>query len=426
MENKFGIDLSYHDRFTAVDKGEMDITPGVLDDFYYIASRLYPKLSDKEYKLFVAYYNKSGWLAPAETNKRFYVLASERRTSTVYLDEVPVRVRPSELQLIAYVRHIAYQYSLIYHNINYVYTKTYDHYYIISGQKIPFREVIARGEECSYCGAVFISTSAHTLFLDDVCTSCINKVGELVREYNYKAEKHFKHKEDSKDILYGIELELEGSSFSALVYADKHLKTHCILKRDGSLQNGVEIVTKPAKVGEHKEAFKPFFDKIDTTSLQAKSSCGMHIHVSKNPLTALQIKRIGGFLEENMSFVHKIAGRKDNTYSKVKDLTKGMSVLYNEREPVYSKRLNLTTSTRYSALNCTGKHTIEFRMFASTTDFVKFIANLEFVQALVEFNTPGNLKISIGKIPTKEMFIEYVTKNRKSYPSFFELMKDIR
>lgn len=284
--------------------------------------------------------------------------------------------------------------------------------------KIPIQAFLKYFDECPECGAVT------DYFQEGVCFHCADKVQSMVREYSSKAEAHFNYKPTS-EIHYGVELELEGRSLKSVLYAHRNLKDHCILKRDGSLENGFEIVTKPSSIEEHKKQFEPFFSGIKGVGLKAANTCGMHVHVSKKPLSALQIKRIAQFLENNIGEVHKIAGRKESYYAKITGLAQKVTLEYNAREPVYSKRLKASTSERYVGLNCSPTNTIEFRMFASTTDAKKFNSNLEFVKAIVGFTTPGYLALKITETPTWGQFKEYTKTMKNTYPNLFETMKGL-
>lgn len=182
----------------------------------------------------------------------------------------------------------------------------------------------------------------------------------------------------------GVELELETNEDCDREYcAEKVFNTvnnFCILKEDGSLDDGFEIVSCPATLDKHKNLWDDLFRKLG--GLIADDNCGMHVHVSKKSLTILSITKIVKFCNSraNAKFIEFIAGRYNDSYAVTTD----------ENE-IY-KKVKENKIFRNSLVNIIPTDTIEFRMFAATTNLNTFISRLEFVDALCEYVRNTSIK----------------------------------
>lgn len=239
-----------------------------------------------------------------------------------------------------------------------------------------------------------------------------------ILQYSTKVERYIKTELDPKKVFFGIELELEGHTETRLQQAHELLKKHCIFKRDGSITNGMEIVSKPANIQEHKEAFKPFFDA--NLGYKAESNCGIHIHASRGNMSFLQLGRIYAFMSKNTGSVIKIAGR-ESSYAKFDTSGNVLSPWYKVSGDKYVKAKRFSWD-KYTAVNMAPEHTIEFRIFKSTTKWDEFCRFLEFPDALISYcSLAGN--DNHGKIRTlKDMlmfsnFADFVSSRGSIYPN---------
>jgi hypothetical protein len=183
-----------------------------------------------------------------------------------------------------------------------------------------------------------------------------------------------------------------------------------LLKRDGSLTDGVEVVSAPAFLGLHRKRWRPLFDAIGEGSVEveARASCGMHVHVERGVLTDEQIGQMAVFLtnEGTREFVERVAGREAGQYCKV----------------FAKSRSEYLSVDRYEALNTTGSRTVEVRVFASTTEWPVFVGRLEFVRALVSWcrETRSDEELGSGC-----GFVEWVGRRTNVYGGLNEYLKGL-
>lgn len=267
------------------------------------------------------------------------------------------------------------------------------------------------GSTCDCCGNRFLRDGHSD------CPSCRTESRFRIRNYS-NCSANYMPPERDVPIKFGIELEVGcDKGFSqdtcaallsdAFDSASADPLTYCVYKHDGSLCdcNGFEIVTRPDCPSVHKRIFG---NALRDPRLRGKLSsydngkCGMHIHVSRAPLNDLWVGRLLVLVNDGrmQPLIHKIAGRSGNRYTQYDDCKKLTS----------AKRGN----DRYEALNVTGAHTVEFRMFRGTLNPTSFIINIEFVEAALAFTRTATRSLRVVGDP--RAFIDFVMKERKSYP----------
>lgn len=258
--------------------------------------------------------------------------------------------------------------------------------------------------ECIECD------SLDTLDDEGLCSRC----GEtsVLLPYVTKVEELLSSKGDRKDLYLGVELELSytDDKENTIKKTKKLVKGHSLLKSDGSVPNGFEIVSCPATYHHQILGFKKFFENIPKT-LRPEKECGMHVHVDRKSLSQFQIGKINAFINfsGNAVFLKYLSGREPNTFCAVNS--------------AFGEKFSNTFGTnRYYSLNLTKENTIEFRMFSSTIDFSEFKSKLQFVKAIVDYTNPGtlptkNLKDSQGFLSFSNWLL---SERRKVYPELVE------
>ena len=206
--------------------------------------------------------------------------------------------------------------------------------------------------------------------------------------------------------FYGVELEVEAGEQSPTPLARECrelLGGLAIVKSDGSLNNGFEIVTRPASLEEQLKHWEPFFDDRPSVlkSFNTKT-CGLHVHTSRAPLSELSIAKIVCFVNaaHNRRFIRVIAGRDSANWARCKHKKLSDGNKYNPR--------------RYEAVNLQNAATIEFRIFKGTLKKESVYKAIEFVDALVAFCAPAGR--SLRESMSRCAFTKDVEENTKRWP----------
>lgn len=237
---------------------------------------------------------------------------------------------------------------------------------------------------------------------------------EILR-YSTKVQDVLSFHLEPKKPYIGIEIELEAKSdvSKSLAVAHKHIGKHAIFKGDGSINNGFEIVTRPDLWKNHRKAMQEFFKEIPQYMV-ARSNCGIHIHMTRSGLSFLQLAKILEFVNSanNREFIYHIADRRENYYC----LPKNEINITNAGRNLNNG--NTTFGDRYQAINLRNTATIEFRIFASTTNFSSFLKYMQFVVALREYTSPGAVSLSPKAQVNYTEFVKWLgsSANRKEFP----------
>lgn len=257
---------------------------------------------------------------------------------------------------------------------------------------------------CDNCGSTFHNDDYGE---DGCCESCFGSHSHLILDYSDRSAGRLGPFGNPKDKIYfGVELEVctkRGLNESAQRVTDR-MDGFAVLKEDcslGGFEGGFEIVTGRATLEEHTKRWAWLKDNPVPGLVSFNTSCcGMHVHVSRDPLSALTVGKMLVFLnhKDNERLVTAIAGRSANSYCRryEKTITDGH----------YSRRYD---ADRYEALNVSGDKTIEFRLFKGTLKYESFLKNLQFVRALLDWAPHASLKVP------QDDFLNFVEKHRSSY-----------
>jgi len=226
------------------------------------------------------------------------------------------------------------------------------------------------------------------------------------------------------------------------------------LKEDGSLSNGFEIVSHPHSLEAFRKDFNwSSFARLRNIGLRSwdTSTCGIHIHVSRNAFGPVYESRTGQpydpwaddmtyterqkyyrtrqthelkfikLIYDNDRQVCRLAGRYSEDYANFADkgrLTRKV-------------RRGETSGGRHAAVNTENESTLEVRVFKGSLAPERVLACLEFVHSAVEYTrdlkVSGNtIPLSAGKVkPTALTWLaysSYVYTHSEQYPNLTSLM----
>jgi hypothetical protein len=221
------------------------------------------------------------------------------------------------------------------------------------------------------------------------CASCYDEVCGAIEDYSYKPEPVFYGKDS---MFLGVELEIdEGGKDNCNAERIKDIanirKEHIYIKSDGSLDDGMEIVSHPMTLKYHMNTMD--WESVMHTAIDLHyrshqtSTCGLHVHVNRSAFGDDEdeqeeiISKILYFVEKHWNEIFKFSRRsksKMNRWSARYGFEKtGAEIL---------DKAKTSGNGRYSAINLCNYKTIEFRLFRGTLKYNTFIATLQLVSEI--------------------------------------------
>ena len=177
---------------------------------------------------------------------------------------------------------------------------------------------------CEECDSIIHNDDAYEYDACYYCHECYQNIrrNTSIHEYGYKPEPIFY---GDSNRYFGVELEIDGAGKDD-GYAEKLLDIanmrdeHIYIKSDGSLDDGMEIVTHPMSLEYHKdfcwEDIMHHAVRLGYRSHQT-STCGLHIHVNRDSLGENSdeqeevISRILYFVEHHWNEMLKFSRRSE-------------------------------------------------------------------------------------------------------------------
>lgn len=240
----------------------------------------------------------------------------------------------------------------------------------------------------------------------------------MIHNYSYKPEPEIGYKNDRESrehLTFGVELECEPRNDGGNVRMDAYElsdrideipggRTYC--KSDGSLSNGVEIVSHPGTLAHHMyvmhwRQIQRTCEKAGFRSHDAANS-GLHVHVGRaqlgstdaerddvtrkvQVLFALYTAELTRFSRRRRSCLEQWApiDRLGVTPDDIRHVSSGAQLASwaHARVPAYRSNHNV----RYTAVNVTNSATVEIRIFRGTLKRDTLIAAIQLVSNVFEY-----------------------------------------
>lgn len=242
-------------------------------------------------------------------------------------------------------------------------------------------------QRCENCGDLFNTNNEGDTHNECwYCSACYESLDYGIEDHDYKPYPRFY---GQGDLFLGVELEVDnggekGSNAEQFQYITGDAMYY---KHDGSLDDGIECVTHPMTLHYHrfefpweslcKKAVELGYKSHDT------STCGLHVHVSRNALGDTQdeqdatIARILYFFERNWDWLLKFSRRTEGQLNR-------WAARYVHRDTVeeYHKDVKNCNCNRYMCVNLQNEDTVEFRIFRGTLKVSTILATLELVERI--------------------------------------------
>ena len=246
---------------------------------------------------------------------------------------------------------------------------------------------------CNCCDALVHEDDAYHLDGYDYCSECYHDEvdrNRSIHDYGYKPEPIFY---GNSKRYFGVELEIDGAGKDSdnadelLLIANRN-DEHIYIKGDGSLDDGMELVTYPMSLEYHKNyCWDDIMKKAIYLGYRSHqtNTCGLHIHVNRSCLGDSReeqddvIARILYFIEHHWNELLKFSRRSEysmNRWAARYGFEKtGREILDKAKKG---------NNGRYAAVNLMNYATIEFRLFRGTLKHNTLIAALELVNAICD------------------------------------------
>ncbi|MCI6435883.1 MAG: amidoligase family protein [Clostridiales bacterium] len=248
---------------------------------------------------------------------------------------------------------------------------------------------------CADCGRTIHQNDAYYEDEDDYtarCYSCHCRHAEhrVIHDYYYKPEPIF-YGEGNR--YFGVELEIddggEDNTNAEKIERIANSENELIyIKHDGSLSEGMEIVTYPMSLDFHLHQM-PWADvlaKARNMGYRSHQSgtCGLHVHVNRTAFGETEeeqeavIARILYFFEKHWEELLKFSRRTQKQLERWADR-------YGLKEhPRQVLDVAKGSRERYTCVNLTNYHTVEFRMFRGTLKLNTLTATLQLLDRICD------------------------------------------
>ena len=249
---------------------------------------------------------------------------------------------------------------------------------------------------CSDCNRIISNEYAY--YLDDdyddeepYCEDCYSRENSkrYLHDYSYKPDPIFR---GNGNRYFGVELEIdyggknEDNAEELFNIANKNCE-NIYIKTDGSLAEGLEIVTHPMSLDYHINNMP--WEDVAKIALRLgyrshnTSTSGLHIHVNRNAFGDNIEKqdeclaRILYFFESNWNELLKFSRRNNEQLQRWAN-----RYGWKEEPKLILDDAKKRCGGRYSCVNITNYSTIEFRIFRGTLKYNTIIATLQLVNEI--------------------------------------------
>lgn len=275
----------------------------------------------------------------------------------------------------------------------------------------------------------------------DYCSECYHDEvdkSRSIHDYGYKPEPVFYG--DSKR-YFGIELEIDGAGKDSdnadeLLAIANRGKEHIYIKGDGSLDDGMELVTHPMSLDYHKNyQWEEILKKAISQGYRSHqtSTCGLHIHVNRSSLGETHdeqedvISRILFFVEMHWAELLKYSRRSEYSMNRW-----AARYGYEKSGREILDKAKKGNNGRYAAVNLMNWATIEFRLFRGSLKYNTLIAAIELVNEIcdlaIHLTDEGIAKMSwsefVETIEAPEL-IQYLKERRLYINENIETTEDM-
>ena len=252
---------------------------------------------------------------------------------------------------------------------------------------------------CYQCGRLIRENEAYYESSDEFdespyCADCFHSLEHSggIHDYFYKPEPIFY---GSGPRFFGVELEIDGAgeytaNANALLTIANQIDQYLYIKHDGSLEEGMELVTHPMDL-EHQLKHMPWEAVCRKAAAMGYLShrigtCGLHVHISRAAFGQTSqeqdgpIARVLYFFEKHWEELLKFSRRTPRQLERwaarygYKDQPR--DILEHAKKGYHAGR--------YTCVNLTNMNTVEFRIFRGTLKVNTIFATLQLLDRICD------------------------------------------
>lgn len=244
---------------------------------------------------------------------------------------------------------------------------------------------------CADCDRILRRDRAYWDDDDAYCSSCWDDHCTVIHEYSYTPDLVF-HGKGLRH--FGVELEIDGGGTNRY-NAEKMLNIanadaeNLYIKTDGSLDDGLELVTHPMTLEYHlnEMPWAAVLRKAQELNYlsHAAGTCGLHVHISR--------LAFGCTYEQQEASIARLLYFVEKFWAELLRFSRRTQSQMNRWAARYGMKLTPTDQMchaknscagRYTAVNLTNSDTVEIRMFRGTLKLNTLKATLQMVNHLCE------------------------------------------
>ena len=288
---------------------------------------------------------------------------------------------------------------------------------------------------CERCDRLIRTDDAYYAGEDDdepYCYDCYTRHQEnkVIHDYYFKPHPLFR---GDGNRFFGVELEMdeggERNDRAAAILAVGNCNglENIYAKHDGSLDDGIEVVSHPMSLDYHKQEmpWEAVLEKAKSFGYRSHqaTTCGLHVHINRNTYGRTEAEQeacIGRvlyfferFWEELLIFSRRTPRQLERWAARYG---------YDEHPQDILKKAKGSRAGRYTAVNLTNTDAVEFRMFRGTLKLNTLIATLELLDRV------SDVAINMSDTELKAMpwttFVSGIQED--TYPALVRYLKERR
>lgn len=259
---------------------------------------------------------------------------------------------------------------------------------------------------CDACGSVFPSDDMRSVDDGDryVCSGCYDENDHVIGSYHSTRNRGFApirlpytytrrpgwYGTPRSALLFGVELEIESTPKTtpaeiARAVQGRIGRLFAGAERDGSLRDGVEIVSQPATIDAHREEWQRIMATPGKLAPYSRAhdteTCGFHVHCTREACTDLTWCKLVDLLtrEHDQHRWSQIFRRTPNHYAKA------------NRKRKFSDGRQIDPD-RYQIVNTSSSKTVEIRWPRGTVQPATVLATIEIIHAAIRYCETASVK----------------------------------